>query len=244
MADTKAPDSFLEAYAVGRKVLRVSLETLAVVKLELFFHDVHLSSATGFIYRYADNYILATNLHVLNGVNPNTDKIIDKRGFVPNKIRFYMNLFGDKFGSFDVTPFNADLLNDAKPIWYESPLASPIVDVAMIELAETIENFEQIKARIIYLKGGRMLVECDETGNARFAFTLILGSGRTSIFLDFQGESGKEHFQSGRMDLSQRSHYMAYLDRPSISRRGDEGGDVWFSCIVLWDRTCWGARPW
>jgi len=194
LADTKAPDSLLEAYAVGRKVLKVSLETLAVVKLELFFHDVHLSSATGFIYRYADKYILATNLHVLNGVNPNTDAMIDRRGFVPNKIRFYMNLFGDKFGSFVIAPFNADLLNDGKPIWYESPSVSPIVDVAMIELAEIVENFEQIKARIIYLRGGRMLVEYDEYGNARVAFHAYPRVGSDVYILGFPRGVGQGTF--------------------------------------------------
>jgi hypothetical protein len=194
MADAKASDSLLEAYAAGRKVLKVSLETLAVVKLELFFHDVHLSSATGFIYRYADNYVLVTNLHVLIGINPNTGEIIDRRGFVPNKLKFYMNLFGDQFGSFNITPFASDIVNDGKTVWYESASANPIIDVAMIELAEIVENFEQMKGRVIYLRGGKMLIECDERGNATFAFHAYPRVGWDVYILGFPRGIGQGAF--------------------------------------------------
>jgi len=194
MVDTKEPDSLLEAYAVGRKALTVSLETLAVVKLELFFHDVHLSSATGFIYRYADNYILATNLHVLNGVNPNTGKIMDRRAFVPNKIDFYINLFGDEFGSFKITPFSADIVIDGTPVWYESNVDAPGIDVAMIELAEIINDFEQLKRRVIYLRGGRMLVKCDEDGQPSFVYHAYPRVGSDVYILGFPRGVGQGAF--------------------------------------------------
>src|SRR5271166_4735951 len=101
-----------------------------------------------------------------------------------------MNLFGDKFGSFVIAPFNADLLSDGMPIWYESPSVSPIVDVAMIELAEIIENFEQIRARIIYLRGGKMLLECDKNGNVRSAFHAYPRVGSDVYILGFPNGIG------------------------------------------------------
>jgi hypothetical protein len=93
MVDATQPDSIIEAYARNRKALKVAIETLAVVKVELYFHDIHLTSATAFVYRFAKTYALVTSLHVLNGFNSNTQKYLDSRNFVPNKIAFYLNVF-------------------------------------------------------------------------------------------------------------------------------------------------------
>ena len=170
MADAIQPDSIIAAYARNRGALKVSIETLGVTKIELYFHDVYLTSATAFIYRYAKSYALVTNLHVLNGINPITGLHLDSRKYVPNKIEICINVFGDEIDAFQAKPFSINLLRDGQPVWFESAVDSPLIDVALIELEAVVESFDTIRDRIGYLHGGRMLVYLDEQNNPKFAY--------------------------------------------------------------------------
>jgi hypothetical protein len=46
----------------------VRQQSLAVTKLELFFHDISLGPATGFVYKYGQSIALVSNWHVFSGV--------------------------------------------------------------------------------------------------------------------------------------------------------------------------------
>jgi hypothetical protein len=194
MVDATQPDSIIEAYARNRKALKVAIETLAVVKVELYFHDVHLTSATAFVYRFSKTYALVTSLHVLNGFNSNTQKYLDSRNFVPNKIAFYLNVFTDEIGAFRVEPFSVDLLRDGQPVWFESAVDSPVIDVALIEFEAVMENFDRIRDRIGYLHGGRMLVSVDDQANPQFAYHAYPRIGSDVFILGFPKGIGQGAF--------------------------------------------------
>jgi len=138
---------------------------------------------------------LITSLHVLNGFNSNTQTYLDRgRNFVPNRIEFYLHVFGDEAGAFRVEPFSIDLLRDGQPIWFESAVDSPVIDVALIELEAVIENFDRIGGRIGYLHGGRMLVRVDEQGNPQFTFNVYPRIGSDVFILGFPKGIGQGAF--------------------------------------------------
>src|SRR5580704_1572366 len=101
------PDTAVATYAQARSILRVRLETLAVTKLELYFNKNYITSGTAFVYRYAKKYALITNWHMLTGIDPNTNNNLDRWGARPNRIEFYLNVFTERFGQFEIKPFSA-----------------------------------------------------------------------------------------------------------------------------------------
>ena len=47
--------------------MKVRLESLAVTRLTLFFHDIELGPATGFLYRYGQDVALVSCWHCFSG---------------------------------------------------------------------------------------------------------------------------------------------------------------------------------
>jgi hypothetical protein len=200
MSDTKNTgnladvDSVVAAYSHARAILRVRLETLATTKVELYFNETYITSATGFIYRYAKTYAMVTNWHVLTGINPNTGANIDPNGARPNRIKFYLNIFTDIFGQFEVKPYAADLIIDGQPIWYQLPHGKMPIDIALIELEAIIDDFAQIRERIGHLQGGQMLVHVDEQNIPKFAFHAYPRIGAEVFILGFPKGIGQGSF--------------------------------------------------
>jgi hypothetical protein len=63
-------------------------QSLAVTKLELFFHDIPLGLATGFIYKFGQSIALVSNWHVSSGVHPLTGNLRNTDGLSPERVRF------------------------------------------------------------------------------------------------------------------------------------------------------------
>jgi len=188
------PDTVVAAYAQARSMLRVRLETLAVTKLDLYFNNTYVTSGTAFVYRFAKKYGLITNWHVLTGVNPNTNKNIDPHGARPNRIEFYLNVFTELYGQFEIKQFTAELLPDEQPIWFQTLHGSPPIDLALIELDTIIERFGEIEDRIGHLQGGQMLVSLDEEKNPKFAYHAYPRIGAEVFILGFPKGIGQGSF--------------------------------------------------
>lgn len=137
--------------AIGVGKMLVRLESLAVTKLDLFFCDVLLGSATGFMYQYGQNIALVSNWHVFSGVNPLTGNPRDERGFCPNRVEFNINLFDPKDGSIFIRPENLPLVADKQSLWWQhkgyidEEGNSKIVDIGVLVLNERLLDFEAIK---------------------------------------------------------------------------------------------------
>lgn len=192
--DLTGVDSVVAAYSRARAVLRVRLETLATTKLDLYFNDTYITSATGFIYRFAKTYALVTNWHVLTGINPHDGKNIDPRGARPNRIEFYLNIFTDQLGQFEIKPFTANLLKDEQPVWYQLPSGNPPIDIALIELESIIDEFAKISERIGHLQGGQMVVHIDEQNMPQFCYHAYPRIGAEVFILGFPKGIGQGSF--------------------------------------------------
>lgn len=129
-------------------------ESLAVTKLDLFFHDVPLGPATGFIYKYGQSIALVSNWHVFSGVNPLTGSLRDCRGFCPNRVEFSLSLSDTKEGSVFFRSEEVALVADGQSLWWQHEgyldhEGKPkIVDIGVLELNERISDFEAVKQRI------------------------------------------------------------------------------------------------
>lgn len=151
--------------------MMVRTETLAVTKLELFFNEISVGPATGFIYRYGQHIALVSNWHVFSGVHPVTGKVRDPRGCIPNRVVFNINLANPDEGSVLLRPENIALADfDGKYIWwqhrgYEGPSGDRrVVDIAVLELNQLIPDFDQIQDRIISMPS-QVIVHFDGKGH-------------------------------------------------------------------------------
>lgn len=140
-------------------------ESLAVTRLQLFFEDVELGSATGFFYRFGKDPVLATNWHVLAGAHPETNRIIDGRGYVPNRITFNMQV-RDLNNSSIITFENRtlEIAKDRSALWYQSVF--PQRDVGFLNLRETLPDYEMLRLgdRIVAFSSD-VIVNVDERQN-------------------------------------------------------------------------------
>ena len=99
------------------------------LRLHLYFGREQIGGATGFIVQQDGKPFLITNWHVLSGVNPNTNEILDKNLRVPN----YVMIFHNCSRGLDVRVQNPEpLLNsNGKRLWFEHPRGKEIDVVAL-----------------------------------------------------------------------------------------------------------------
>jgi hypothetical protein len=156
--------------------MKVRRQSLAVTKLDLFFHDVSLGSATGFLYKFGQDIALVSNWHVFSGVNPLTGVNRDNpRGFVPNRVEFYISLFDPKMQSLS-RPQNVTFVDSGHSLWWQheeyrdSKRNPKIVDIGVLVLNERIADIESIKDQIVALPA-HFLVSLGETEEDCFCET-------------------------------------------------------------------------
>ena len=102
--------------------------------------DAVLSSGTGFIYKFEDDFYLITNWHNVSGRNPVTGVCLSESLAVPDMI-------STMFREID-QPGNCrreliDLFKDSKmlePVWYEHPEYKNSVDVVAIPIPPTVSS--------------------------------------------------------------------------------------------------------
>jgi hypothetical protein len=151
--------------------MKVRPESLAVTKLDLFFHNLALGSATGFIYKYGQDIALVSNWHVFSGVNPLTGNTRDKNGLYPNQVNFNINLFDPINGSVLFRAESLPLIADEQSLWWQhegyadAKGHSQIVDIGVLVLNERIPDFEVIKDKIVAFPA-QVLVNMSPAGEA------------------------------------------------------------------------------
>lgn len=134
--------------------MQVRQESLAVNKLDLFFHNEPLGPATGFIYKYGQSIALVSNWHVFSGVNPLTGNPRDERGYCPNRVE----------GSVLFRAENAPLIADEQSLWWQhtgyadAEGNSKIVDIGVLVLNERLPDFEQSKIRLWHFLRTSLLI--------------------------------------------------------------------------------------
>lgn len=105
--------------------------------IKLFCNDSPCGSATGFIYKYSDEFYLITNWHVLSGRDAITKKPMDKeKSALPDSIVIYPSIHikneqGDFIGRIQKT---IKLKENDDFLWYEHTTFANKIDVAAIKI--------------------------------------------------------------------------------------------------------------
>src|ERR1700729_1613601 len=131
--------------------MRVRQQSLAVTKLELFFHDIPLGPATGFFYKYGQSIALVSNWHGLSGVHPLTGNLRNTDGLFPDRVRFTLKLFDPKTGTASFCGEEVLLFENQKTAWWQhkgyidpSGLLK-IIDIGVLVLDKRLPDFEAVK---------------------------------------------------------------------------------------------------
>ena len=147
--------------------MRFRRESICTTRLKLFFHDVPLGTATGFFYRFGQDVGLVTNWHVFAGRNAITGAYADGRRYVPNRVEFSLNIFGPDKQTLSFRSQECPLMRDGVPTWWQHQFwkrlddSECVVDVAVLNLANVIEDFEEIAGGIAALSA-HMIVQMAE----------------------------------------------------------------------------------
>ena len=99
-----------------------------------------LSSGTGFIYKFEDDYFLITNWHNVSGRHPETRKCLSDTLAVPDMIS---TMFRDPKQPARCHRESIEIFSDekmAKPVWYEHPVHGNLVDVVAIPIPQSISK--------------------------------------------------------------------------------------------------------
>lgn len=102
------------------------------VFVEVFFGDINIGNATGFLWLHNETHYLITNWHVVTGRSPTNKQPIDKHGTVPDKLKLW---FRYKDNLKELEPFEVPLFGkQGQPLWLEHKDFQSNVDVAAIKI--------------------------------------------------------------------------------------------------------------
>jgi Trypsin-like peptidase domain len=150
-------------------------ESFMVCKLDLYFHDVQLGAATGFFYRFGQSIALVTNWHVLAGADPSDGRLLDRRGFVPNRLVCNINLFDKQVGSVVIKEVEFPLIGeDGQTTWRQSSGQDPAPDIAFILMDDHLPDFEQLGSKIMSLPADIIVIGTDQERAADRAFPQVM----------------------------------------------------------------------
>ncbi len=145
----------------------------AVTKLELYWHNVLIGRATGFIYNNAGETCLVSNWHVFSGKNANTLKIMNKDAMTPTRVEFHLTCASLKPNGVEYrfVPMKADLVRDGVSCWWQhrgylDGTGLPrIVDVGVLSLADILSDIDPKELQSFE---NQVIVQKDPTGEWRY----------------------------------------------------------------------------
>jgi hypothetical protein len=119
------------------------------IPVQGFFNDKPISTATAFFYKIEKRFALVTNWHVLSGRHPDTGQPLDeKNGSVPNVLELSVHLeeVGSTAHHIRIPLFKSD----GTPLWHQHKEFGQRVDVAVINIAETL--YIEAQGKRLYVK--------------------------------------------------------------------------------------------
>lgn len=119
--------------------LTISVNSIKSIYIEMFFNEMKLATATGFLIQNNNDIFLITNRHVVTGRNNETGKCLDEKNLaLPNSLKLWLPYFEDD--SFVWKAISWDLYDiNENPVWLEHPIYKESVDVVAIKLG----NFDR-----------------------------------------------------------------------------------------------------
>ena len=137
----------------------------ATTRIDAFYNQQHLGSATGFILHIGPLYSLVTNWHVVSGLHPGTGACISKMGGIPNRISFHVAVFtpkevNERLGLMHFKPMQMDLHDsDGLPIWFDEKEPGVQNDYVVIPLNQHIPELADGITKLRCIEGGRVTVK-------------------------------------------------------------------------------------
>ena len=114
--------------------MKVNINSIRSLYIEVYFNDIKLATATGFLVRKDNTMYLITNRHVVTGRNNETNECLDKNLSIPNRLDVWFPYLEND--NYTWTKISVDLYdddsNDKK--WMEHPTFKEKVDVVAIKL--------------------------------------------------------------------------------------------------------------
>jgi hypothetical protein len=137
-------------------------------KIDVYRNDIALSTATGFIMRYGQSYVLVTNWHVLSGFNPANGKCLSDTGAIPNRIEFHVSVSRRYVTAekklAEMLPFKPlaiDLWIDEQPVWLDDRSDDLQNDYAAIHLERYLPELKEKGCSLRAILGGRVTPKKD-----------------------------------------------------------------------------------
>jgi Trypsin-like peptidase domain len=131
-------------------------------KVDTFFNDMRLSTATAFVMRFGPHIALVTNWHVLSGFNAATGACLTDTGAIPNRIECHVTVSreverdGRATEQLFFKPLQIDLFFEDTPIWRDDRENQSQNDYAIIDLTSFVPELKENKTSLRYITGGRV----------------------------------------------------------------------------------------
>lgn len=145
----------------------------AVTRLEIYWYDVLIGRATGFIYNNAGETCLVSNWHVFAGKNASTLKVLNKDGMTPTRVRFHVTCASFKPGGVEYSflPMKADLIREGAACWWQhggyldGEGIPRIVDIGVLPLAGVLSDVDPAELQSFE---NQVIVQEDGNGDLRY----------------------------------------------------------------------------
>lgn len=141
--------------------ITVNINSIKSLYISIFYNDIELASATGFLVNKSDSFYLITNRHVVTGRNNENGDCLDPNMAIPNRLQIFFPYFKDNYyhwGELDVKLYDEE--DNQK--WLEHPVYKEKVDVVAISLGthnqfefchNLISNYKPIVTENVYIVG-------------------------------------------------------------------------------------------
>lgn len=141
--------------------ITVNINSIKSLYILIFYNDIELASATGFLVNKNNDFYLITNRHVVTGRNNETGNCLDPNLSIPNKLRIFFPYFKDNnyiWGELDINLYD----DKGNQKWLEHPVYKEKVDVVALFLGKhdqfefchnLISNYKPIVTENVYIIG-------------------------------------------------------------------------------------------
>lgn len=141
--------------------ITININSIKSLFVSVYFNDVQLGTATGFIVNENNILYLVTNRHVVTGRNNETGECLDTNLSIPNKLKLWFPHQENNnyiWSNIDILLFDE---NENK-IWLEHPTYKEKVDVVVIRLGQydqiqfchnLISNYKPVVTENVYIIG-------------------------------------------------------------------------------------------
>lgn len=134
-------------------------------RIDSYFNDHMISSATGFVLSLAEKYYLVTNWHALSGINPIDGTNLSKMAAIPNRIKFHVALETSKVvknvprETIFFKPIDVWLFKRGAQIWFDRKASDNQNDFAAIPIDAFIPELKRPGRKLRAISGGKVTLK-------------------------------------------------------------------------------------